>query len=115
MAAKVKKETQVWVITHCEISGKVFDRWPFHVAGSLEAAKKLIPRVKVSDYSWWEVFLFDQNYDIYKHGWEEPKVYYFNHLGKAVKTAPFNKAVKAFQKSSQPSSQAGGCCGQATG
>jgi hypothetical protein len=86
---------------HYEIFGvepTVADCLQAHVSSSLRRAEAYIRDVYVSPFSWWQIHPYVV--DNPKDGWldEGAEVHYYSHRGKRLRSAPWQQAIKAWQR-----------------
>ena len=82
---------------HCEIMGSPdaprVDSLQFHVSSSLKKAEEYVRSMGVEAHSWWQVHPHVVDADD-----EGDEVHYFSHRGTRLKSAPMDRAIKAFHK-----------------
>lgn len=87
-----KRKITVWLIMHYEFmfEGKL-DCLQFHVSSTLKKAEAYVKKSRVMPYSWWQVhrYVVDDYAD-------SDEVYYYSYLGRRLKKAPHDQALRAF-------------------
>jgi len=99
MAKKKTRPQTVFVIMHYQIVHEDhFDCIQAHVASTLKAAEKYIASAEIPSFSWWQVHPYEIDADPVAEITAKETIYYYNHAGKASKSAPLKQALKAYIK-----------------
>lgn len=85
--------TTIWLVVHCELvrvqKKMIVDEAVFHAFSSLRRAERFVKAGKVEPFSWWKVLRLELD-----NTSASEIAFYYNHKGKAVKSAPFKQAKR---------------------